>query len=141
VCIYVCIYAYIPSQFLSCCRAMENEETSKCRLSTYSYRRDYTMPKLPVSDPSSELGPPTPSPASESPRNQRGEEGNTRVRERGWADAIRTTGEKAWHSVYSVRRENKLEDVNVFCCRLQSPCLFPAIIGLPTILLSFLLAV
>ncbi len=27
---------------------------------------------------------------------------NTRLRERGWADPIRTTGEKAWHFVYSV---------------------------------------
>ncbi len=28
--------------------------------------------------------------------------GNTRLRVRGWANPIRTTGEKAWYSVYSV---------------------------------------
>jgi hypothetical protein len=57
----------------------------------------------PGADPSSELGPPTPCDASEfvhPPRNQRG--GNTRLRVRGWADPIRTTGEKAWHCIYSV---------------------------------------
>jgi hypothetical protein len=48
--------------------------------------------------PSLELGPPNP-PASEwvSPPWS-----NTRLRVRRWGDAIRTTGQKAWHSVYSV---------------------------------------
>jgi hypothetical protein len=56
-----------------------------------------------VSVPSSEFGPPTPSPASECvlPPGSKGVS-KTRLRVRGWADPIWTTGENAWHSVYSV---------------------------------------
>ncbi len=36
------------------------------------------------------------------PRNQMGGGCNTRLRVKKWADPIRTTGEKTWHSVYSV---------------------------------------
>jgi hypothetical protein len=52
---------------------------------------------------SSELGPPTPSPTSECAplRSQRGG-GHTRLWEGGGRVPIRTTGEKAEHSVYSV---------------------------------------
>ncbi len=63
-----------------------------------------------VSVPSLELGPPTPSLASEcaspgSPRNQRGGGGtHSPVCEGGWGVPIRTTGEKAYYSVYSVVR-------------------------------------
>ncbi len=48
---------------------------------------------------SSELGPPTPSAASEYvPPLEPKEGGNTRLRVRGGADAIWTTGKKAWNS-------------------------------------------
>jgi hypothetical protein len=48
--------------------------------------------------------PPTPSTASEcvSLLGPRGERSNTPLRVRGWEDPSRTTGKKAWHSVYSV---------------------------------------
>jgi hypothetical protein len=66
----------------------------------------YYTKSITVSVPSSELGPPTPSPASECvtppPRNQGW--GITRLRVRGWADPVRTTGKKAWPSVYSAER-------------------------------------
>ncbi len=37
------------------------------------------------------------------PLGTKGREDNTRLRVRGWGEPIWTTGEKAWHSVYSVR--------------------------------------
>ncbi len=54
--------------------------------------------------PSSELAPPTPSPASECvpPWNQRGGGGNICLWVRGRGEPILTNGEKAWHSMESV---------------------------------------
>jgi hypothetical protein len=54
--------------------------------------------------PSSGLGPPTPSPASEcvSPLGPKGGRSNTPWRVRGWGNPIRKNVNKAWHSVYSV---------------------------------------
>jgi hypothetical protein len=60
-----------------------------------------------VSVPSSELAPPAPS--SPLPRLEpKGGGGgvNTRLRVRGRGEPIPTTGEKAWHSVYSVVGNN-----------------------------------
>ncbi len=58
-----------------------------------------------MSVPSSELGPPTPTPASwcvsHSPLGPLGGGDSTRSRVRGWGDPIRMTRKKAWHSVLS----------------------------------------
>jgi hypothetical protein len=47
---------------------------------------------------------PPPSPACECafPLRPKGGKSNTLLRVRGWGDPFRTTGQKAWHSVYSV---------------------------------------
>ncbi len=61
-------------------------------------QRDYTIPRVPqwLSPPPNWVRP-TPLPqASPLPRT------STRLRVRRWADPIRTIGEKAWYSVYSV---------------------------------------
>jgi hypothetical protein len=50
------------------------------------------------------IGSPRPPPPSEcvSPLGTIDGEGNTRLRVMGWGEPMRTTGEKAWRSVYSV---------------------------------------
>jgi hypothetical protein len=71
-----------------------------------------------VSVPSSELGPPTP-PAHARvcpPWNHRGEEQHSLAGEV-VGDPIRTTGKKAWHSVYSVGLGIHLRQTETCYCR------------------------
>jgi hypothetical protein len=65
------------------------------------YDDDIVLPwQSSVSVPSSELGPaPLPQVCPPPPLDQKGES-NTSLRVGGWADPIRTTGQKAWPSVY-----------------------------------------
>jgi hypothetical protein len=58
---------------------------------------------------SSELGPPHPLPqASVSPPLDPKGVSNTRLRVREWGDPVKTTGQKAWHWVFSVPRNGIL---------------------------------
>ncbi len=69
-------------------------------------KRYFSIHRVPVFVPSSELDPSTPFSASYcvSPLVPKGGGGISRIRVRRWGDPIRTTGREAWYSVYSVIR-------------------------------------
>jgi hypothetical protein len=82
-----------------------------------------------VSVPSSALGPPTPSHASECvyPLGPKGGRSNTHLRVREWGDPIRTIGKKALHSVYSLCVSVSLSH---FLCTPLPKCLHRLAVGL-----------
>jgi hypothetical protein len=66
-------------------------------------QRDYTIPRVPQCLPlrPNWVRPPPLSQASGSPPREPKEGGNTRLRVRGWGIPVQTTGEKAWHFIFS----------------------------------------